>query len=93
MLIASVVDFVKTMLSTLSAFRNDLTFSRACSHLLFSPPPVACVSSVQLGRVGTDAWLMLLRIWLGGDEVFAPGVLECLADWMDRAVEKVEWSH
>ncbi|WP_292899569.1 alpha/beta hydrolase family protein [Nitratireductor sp.] len=33
---------------------------------------------------GLDAWLMLLRIWFGGDSVFAEGVLECLAEWMDR---------
>ncbi len=48
---------------------------------------------VKPAHQGLDAWLMLLRIWLGGDDVFAPGVLECLAEWMDRVVAKVERPH
>lgn len=39
---------------------------------------------VKPAHEGVDAWLMLLRIWLGGDSVFADGVLDGLDAWMDR---------
>jgi len=42
---------------------------------------------------GMDAWMLLLRIWLEGDDVFAPGVLECVAGWMERLAAKDRAEH
>lgn len=39
---------------------------------------------VKPAHQGLDAWFMLLRIWFGGDDIFAEGVLESLTEWMDR---------
>lgn len=33
---------------------------------------------------GMDAWLKLFKIWFLGDAIFADGVLDCLANWLDR---------
>lgn len=41
---------------------------------------------VKPAHQGLDAWFMLLRIWFGGDGIFAEGVLESLAEWIDRFV-------
>ncbi len=39
---------------------------------------------IKPAHQGLDAWFKLLKIWLGGDDIFADGVLESLAGWMDR---------
>ena len=39
---------------------------------------------IKPAHQGPDAWLMLLRIWFGGDDIFADGVLESLSEWIDR---------
>ncbi|MCL7930091.1 alpha/beta hydrolase family protein [Halomonas llamarensis] len=42
---------------------------------------------VKHDHQGMDAWLKLFKIWLLGDKIFADGVLDCLASWLDRFPE------
>lgn len=39
---------------------------------------------IKPAHQGRDAWFKLLKIWFGGDDIFADGVLERLDEWMDR---------
>lgn len=39
---------------------------------------------IKPAHQGLDAWFMLLRIWFGGDDIFADGILESLGEWIDR---------
>lgn len=45
---------------------------------------------IKPAHQGLDAWFMPPRIWLGGDDIFAEGVLEYPAEWMDRFASQEE---
>jgi pimeloyl-ACP methyl ester carboxylesterase len=84
--VASAATYRAELARSVAPFSEVRIFDHADHGLL-------ATDEVKPAHQGLDAWLMLLRIWLGGDDVFAPGVLECLAEWMDRVVAKVERPH